>query len=316
MAGYNLRPRRKVGHAEQDITTAQGKGAVQVDPPEEEAATVVKVMNRDDGDNNDNKSDTNLHHAPSKVTTSPTAPLVEGNTTTKPASGNKTTRKTPSKKKKTAQPHPRARTPHCDNFLSIPEMRELILLELDEHSILTCKRISRSFEATVRSSIKLQRRLFLAPDNSISPLYINPMVFHATRPTDLMSLALLKSDPNKHFHLKRNIEVNIERGNSRLGSAAEMFVTQPPVNKIRVEVSYWDTNFLEPMLSGGSSGTLELPDGEGIKMKDLVVFAKSKLAEGAEFLRRKPIFGVMGPWTGPEFRLRVETKDGQLVMKR
>ncbi|SMQ52843.1 unnamed protein product [Zymoseptoria tritici ST99CH_3D7] len=311
MAGYNLRPRRKAGDGDQDATVLQAKGLAQVHPLAKGAATAAGVVDSEHGNNGDNKCETN--HALAEITTSSISPPAKKKTL---ASSNKTTRKTPSKKKTPRQPLPRAYTPHCDNCLSIPEMRELILLKLDEHSILTCMRISRSFEATVRSSIKLQRRLFLAPNNSISPIFINPMVFHATRPTDLMSLALLKSDPNKHFHLKRKIEVNIERGNSRLGSAAEMFVTQPPVNKIRVEVSYWDTNFLEPMLSGGSSGTLELPDGEGIKMKDLVVFAKSKLAEGAEFLRRKPIFGVMGPWTGPEFRLRVETKDGQLVMKR
>ncbi|KAF2770613.1 hypothetical protein EJ03DRAFT_326239 [Teratosphaeria nubilosa] len=46
----------------------------------------------------------------------------------------------------------------------LPELLELILLNLPQRDILLCQRTSRNFRQTVEGSIRLQRALFFAPD--------------------------------------------------------------------------------------------------------------------------------------------------------
>ncbi|KJX95482.1 hypothetical protein TI39_contig4111g00011 [Zymoseptoria brevis] len=55
----------------------------------------------------------------------------------------------------------------CAKVLAMTEMAEHVFNFLPEQDILRCMRVSRSFEDTIRGSIKLQRRVFLATDNTV-----------------------------------------------------------------------------------------------------------------------------------------------------
>jgi len=63
------------------------------------------------------------------------------------------------------------RSPTATVFAT-PELLEAILLELPMRSLLTCQRVDRTFQATIKGSTKLQVNLYyrLAPQTTTSPI--------------------------------------------------------------------------------------------------------------------------------------------------
>ncbi|KAK4544730.1 hypothetical protein LTR36_003979 [Oleoguttula mirabilis] len=54
-----------------------------------------------------------------------------------------------------------------EQVFRLPELLEVIFMNLPQKELLLCQRVSRSFQHTVEGSIHLQRALFLAPDWSL-----------------------------------------------------------------------------------------------------------------------------------------------------
>ncbi|KJX95484.1 hypothetical protein TI39_contig4111g00013 [Zymoseptoria brevis] len=284
MAGHRVGPGRKASQADADAAIPQAQKA---------AAT---AGDSDHDSNGDNKTST-------KLLTSSLSPGTKSNST----------RNSSPDRKHSFELH-EPYTPHCDALLSISEMRELIFLNLDEHDILRCKRVSHTFKNTIHSSIKLRRRLFLAPDNSISPLYLNSMVLRATREGDFKYDIHRKRDSVNRSHLNDSISRYIALDHhTDLGPIAEMFITQPPVDKIIFHAQYFKIRNTEYRYR--DCWEVVSSDGGGVKVKDIVMEGRKMLAKEAEKFAREEGKGLQGGGYGEGMRLHSAMVEGRGLVR-
>ncbi|SMR64893.1 unnamed protein product [Zymoseptoria tritici ST99CH_1A5] len=175
-------------------------------------------------------------------------------------------------------------------------MLESILNNLSENELLRCRRISRIFNDTIRASNQLQRRLFLSPANT-PHIRINPLLFHATDTVRDLTFDLRSRYDPEMFHLDARIEHYIEHGRGNIPNLPnEMFITQPPVERIRLHFRYFEAWTDRP----AGYDRCELSTCGGIKVKDLVTGARETLERDACFHDDEP-----------DFRLHLELKNGQ-----
>ncbi|EGP82236.1 uncharacterized protein MYCGRDRAFT_97770 [Zymoseptoria tritici IPO323] len=99
------------------------------------------------------------------------------------------------------------------------------------------------------------------------------------------------------FHLDARIEHYIEHGRGNIPNLPnEMFITQPPVERIRLHFRYFEAWTDRP----AGYDRCELSTCGGIKVKDLVTGARETLERDACFYDDEP-----------DFRLHLELKNGQ-----
>lgn len=106
--------------------------------------------------------------------------------------------------------------------LNTAELLELILLELDMHTLLHCQRVSKFWQSSVELSQKLQRQLWLLPDDSNQAeerdeAQINPLIVRYHKSLGINSIsARYDKDTGKAYALPA--PYTLDNGYSGTGS--------------------------------------------------------------------------------------------------
>ncbi|SMR58042.1 unnamed protein product [Zymoseptoria tritici ST99CH_3D1] len=180
----------------------------------------------------------------------------------------------------------------CHKVLNTTEILEHILTNLSsERDLLRCIRVSTSFKNTIRGSIKLQRSLFLAADDTIltgiavKRQRINEgessKAKHGGRQGIPPTERLLRTNPfiirplpaepygeDQYADFSSNLKKYFDHKDNGVDlSIGEMFLTQPPVSNVRLAFGWWG---LEHSQISRQTVWLGLQhDGEGVKVKDV-----------------------------------------------
>lgn len=124
---------------------------------------------------------------------------------------------------------------------AVPELLECILLHLTPIELLrTATRISRVFADTIADSVKLQQKLYLTADNSISQANRMPnelfRVVNRRLKNTYLSFTVPGGEPH-HFCVSPQPGDDIVlqvRAAPKAGSCAFMFLSQPPTTKVDI----------------------------------------------------------------------------------
>ena len=164
--------------------------------------------------------------------------------------------------------------PSTKNPLTIPELLELILLYLPPKDLILSQRTSQAFRDTVVGSTRLQRALFLAPDESSSSRRpennrLLLRAFPGCYPT--VTLKIVHDELEGIMRAREIWDVNISFPADGTRSAClavlypeaswrKMFLSQPPCKELYLR--RWWRRSVDPMVVGA--------EGKGIRMGDFV----------------------------------------------
>ncbi|KAI7159760.1 hypothetical protein KC316_g13614 [Hortaea werneckii] len=139
----------------------------------------------------------------------------------------------------------------AEKVFNIPELDEMILMNVDMKTVLLSQRTSRVFHATINSSPRLLRKLWMLPHKidqtgsderaSRSSARLNPLLVHNSRRLGFKTLLLWKGTDKSQplmidFHF-RSLEV-AEKIPS--GSWERMIIMQPHLPSARFELGVFD----------------------------------------------------------------------------
>ncbi|KAI6894421.1 hypothetical protein KC318_g11914 [Hortaea werneckii] len=139
----------------------------------------------------------------------------------------------------------------AEKVFNIPELHEMILTHVDMKTVLLAQRTSRVFHATINSSPRLLRKLWMLPHKidqtgsderaSRSSARLNPLLVHNSRRLGFKSILLWKGTDKSQpliidFHF-RSLEV-AEKIPS--GSWERMIIMQPHLPSARFELGVFD----------------------------------------------------------------------------
>lgn len=139
----------------------------------------------------------------------------------------------------------------AEEVFNIPELHELILTHVDMKTVLLAQRTSRVFHATINTSPRLQRKLWMLPHKidqtgsderaSRSSARLNPLLVHNSRRLGFKTLLLWKGTDKSQplmidFHF-RSLEVAEK---IPPGSWERMIIMQPHLPTARFELGVFD----------------------------------------------------------------------------
>ncbi|SMR55666.1 unnamed protein product [Zymoseptoria tritici ST99CH_1A5] len=180
----------------------------------------------------------------------------------------------------------------CHKVLNTTEILEHILTNLSsERDILRCIRVSTTFKNTIRGSIKLQRRLFFAVDNTVltgiavkrqrinegesskaenggrQGIPANERLLR-TNPFIIRPLPAEPYGEDQYADFCPNLKTYFDHRDDGVDlSIGEMFLTQPPVSNVRLAFGWWgseDSQLVRQTVWLGLKS-----DGDGVKVKDV-----------------------------------------------
>ncbi|KAI6799719.1 hypothetical protein KC363_g2621 [Hortaea werneckii] len=140
----------------------------------------------------------------------------------------------------------------AEQAFDIPELLEMILMSVDMKTVLLAQRTSRAFHATINSSPRLLRKLWILPHKvdqtgsadelrSRSQARLNPLLVHNSRRLGFKSLLLWKGTDKKqpliidfHFRSLKTVE------EIPPGSWERMLIMQPHLPSARFELGVFD----------------------------------------------------------------------------
>ncbi|KAK4623603.1 hypothetical protein CLAFUW4_05464 [Fulvia fulva] len=159
------------------------------------------------------------------------------------------------------KPSDRSRVKALEVF-GTPELLEHILLQLPPSDILRSQQVSRSWRDGVDGSVRIQRRLGLAP--SATGFYYSPLERHFHHPSDYMPFPMLKYiaidgwNPYERFDTARpvtnefkfGIDIKLDKA-VHIGTRSQaMRLCQVPVKELFFEFSDYGDRYREPVHMG------------------------------------------------------------------
>ncbi|PYH99492.1 hypothetical protein BO71DRAFT_405280 [Aspergillus ellipticus CBS 707.79] len=178
----------------------------------------------------------------------------------------------------------------ASRIFAIPEILEIILLDLDAHTLLLSARVCRQWNALIKTSIRIQAALFFLPDRKATPDIRNPFAHHVWDGFFRKQLSTRRRPGDKTAKLPQIEPLRKEKAYLRPDASwRKMLLQQHP------------TSFID-VLGNGIGTPTELrwrSDGDYIRMEDLEMLMDS---EALIATRRPFLFSTIPRFNADESR--------------